>query len=98
MGRLKRNNYQRFGGLYDWWGRDPDVTGENIEHQNIPTGTQLINSGEIYKLAREDNTYDKLLEQYNDYTGKNAKFLPKWQLGTNWSKAEKNNRQSTTLE
>tara|TARA_R100001015_G_C4635252_1_gene204283 strand:+ start:2909 stop:8596 length:5688 start_codon:yes stop_codon:yes gene_type:complete len=82
MGRLKRNNYQRFGGLYDWWGRDPDVTGENIEHQKIPLSTGSLNPMLINSLLRrsDDSMYDKLLEQFNDLTNSNLKFLPNWHV------------------
>ena len=58
----------------------PDVTGENIEHQKIPLSTGGLNPMLINNLLRtsDEDIYNKLLDQYNDLTNSNLKFLPNW--------------------
>ena len=67
IGRLKRNFYQRFAPQYEWFGRDADITGPNIEHipekiSDIKTDPQHI------RAALHGDEYAALLNHYNDLT------------------------------
>jgi hypothetical protein len=78
MGRIKRNNWSRFGPLYDWWGRDADMTGENIEATQIPEGSDEIRPDTV-SLALQNEDLDRFLAQHHNFqTGQGRKHLPVW--------------------
>mgnify|MGYP003110366736 CR=1 FL=1 len=78
MGRIKRNNWARFGALYDWWGRDADMTGENIEATQIPEGSAEIKPDTLALALKNDNLDKMLAHHHNFQTGQGRKHLPVW--------------------
>ena len=93
MGRIKRTNWARFGPLYDWWGRDADMTGENLEATQIPEGSPTIKPDTLSRALQQDELYNVLTHHHHYQTGQGKKHLPVWhKREQQWEMPEKKQR------
>ena len=75
MARLKRNFWSRYSPMHEFFGRDTDVHGPNLEHRNIPSANSVASGEDIGTAAEQLGLKQILGDHHFGQTGEDSAGL-----------------------